>query len=56
MCDLFVFFPQSLFCVGEEVSCGFSENRTKQKVLNWKLGGGFKYFFMFTPIWANDPF
>ena len=20
------------------------------------LGGGFKYFFMFTPIWGNDPF
>ena len=20
------------------------------------LGGGFKYFFIFTPIWGNDPF
>ena len=19
------------------------------------LGGGFKYFFMFIPIWVNDP-
>ena len=22
---------------------------------NVKLGGGFKYFFMFIPIWENDP-
>ena len=20
------------------------------------LGGGLKYFFIFTPVWGNDPF
>ena len=34
-------------------SCSFSVSGTLS--LPQKLGGGFKLFFIFTPIWGNDP-